>query len=413
MPKIKSVQAQEIIDSRGNPTVYAEIELDDGSAGAASVPSGASTGIHEALELRDGNEKRFGGKGVLKAVENVNKDISAELVGKDFSDQRELDETMIELDGTDNKAKLGANAILPVSLAYARAAAASQGVELYEYIAGIFGNQDMLLPRPMMNILNGGEHADNKIDIQEFMVMPEVEGMAEKIRVGCEIFHTLKKILNKQGYSTGVGDEGGFAPELKSNEEALQMIMEAIEQAGYQPGKDVNLAIDAAASSFYKEKENVYYFKSEDKTLTAAELIDVYAGWVDKYPLISIEDPLAEDDWDNWQIFTEKLGDKIQVVGDDLLVTNVERLRRGIKEKAINAILIKLNQIGSLTETLDCIKEAKEAGFNNIVSHRSGETEDTFMADLVVGTAAGQIKTSVSRSERTAKYNRLMKIERG
>ena len=413
MLKIKKTRAQEIIDSRGNPTVFAEMWLEDGSYGKSAVPSGASTGIHEALELRDGDEKRRGGRGVLKACENVNTTINDALAGKEIKNQRELDEAMIELDGTENKSKLGANAILGVSLAFARAAAASQGVELYQYLADIYGTKELVMPRPMMNILNGGEHADNKVDVQEFMIIPEVEGMAERVRVGCEIFHTLKKILKEENYSTGVGDEGGFAPELKSNEEALQLIMEAITREGYKPGKDVNLALDVAASSFYKEENGVYFLESEGKTLKAKELTNVYKEWIDKYPLVSIEDPLAEDDWESWQVFTAECGDKVQIVGDDLLVTNIKRLEKSISEKACNAILIKLNQIGTLTETLDCMRRATEAGYNNIVSNRSGETSDAFIADLAVGTAAGQIKTgSVSRGERTVKYNRLMRIER-
>ena len=413
MFKIKKTRAQEIIDSRGNPTVFVEVWLEDGSYGKAAVPSGASTGIHEALELRDGDEQRRGGRGVLKACENVNTSINDALAGKDIKDQRELDEVMIKLDGTENKSKLGANAILGVSLAFARAAAMSQDMELYEYLAKIYDNGDLVLPRPMMNILNGGEHADNKVDVQEFMIIPEVKGMAERVRVSCEIFHTLKKILKEENYATGVGDEGGFCPELKSNEEALQLIMEAITREGYKPGKDVNLALDVAASSFYKKESDVYFLESEGKMLKAKELINVYKEWIDKYPLVSIEDPLAEDDWQNWQILTAEFGDKIQIVGDDLLVTNVKRLERSISEKAANAILIKLNQIGSLTETMDAMKMATKAGYNNVVSHRSGETSDAFIADLAVGTAAGQIKTgSVSRGERTVKYNRLMRIER-
>lgn len=413
MFKIKKTRAQEVIDSRGNPTVMAEVWLEDGSWGEASVPSGASTGVHEALELRDGDEQRRGGRGVLKACENVNTTINGAVAGKVLKDQRELDEAMIELDGTDNKSKLGANAILGVSLAFARSAATSRGVELYEYIADVFGNKELKMPRPMMNILNGGEHADNKVDIQEFMIIPEVEGMAERIRVGCQIFHTLKKLLKEENYSTGVGDEGGFAPELKSNEEALRLIIEAIDREGFKLGKEVNLALDVAASSFYKKDADVYYLESENKTLSAKELTNVYREWMNKYPLVSIEDPLAEDDWQNWQIFTKECGDKIQVVGDDLLVTNIKRLEKSVEEKAANAILIKLNQIGSLTETLDCMQKATDAGYKNVVSHRSGETCDPFIADLAVGTAAGQIKAgSVSRGERIAKYNRLVQIER-
>ncbi|MBU1178255.1 phosphopyruvate hydratase [Patescibacteria group bacterium] len=413
MFKIKKTRAQEIIDSRGNPTVFAEMWLEDGSYGKSAVPSGASTGIHEALELRDGDEKRRGGRGVLKACENVNTTINDAIVGKGLKDQRELDEMMIELDGTDNKSKLGANAILSVSLAFARAAAAAQEVELYQYLADVYGTKELVMPRPMMNILNGGEHADNKVDVQEFMIIPEVDGMAERIRVGCQIFHTLKKILKEENYSTGVGDEGGFAPELKSNEEALQLIIEAINREGFRPGQDVNLALDVAASSFYKKENDVYFLESGEKTLSAKELMNIYKEWMDKYPLVSIEDPLAEDDWENWQVFTEECGDKIQIVGDDLLVTNIKRLEKSIEEKAANAILIKLNQIGSLTETLDCMQKATKAGYNNVVSHRSGETSDAFIADLAIGTAAGQIKTgSVSRGERTVKYNRLMRIER-
>lgn len=411
MARIKEIAAREILDSRGNPTINVEIILNTGEEGGASVPSGASTGAHEALELRDQDDKRYGGKGVLKACENVNNIITHYICNRDIKDQRELDERLIDLDGTKNKNKLGANAILGVSLAFARAMANAKHIELFKYIQEISKTEKIELPRPMMNILNGGKHADNRIDIQEFMIIPKVEEFSEKVRIGSEIFHILKEILKEAGYATGVGDEGGFAPDLQSNEQAIEIIIKAIEKAGFIAGKNVNIAIDAAASSFYQDGK--YYFESEDKKMSANELIDLYDQWSEKYPIESIEDPLFEDDWEGWHIINERLGDKVQIVGDDLFVTSVERLNRGIEENSANAILIKPNQIGSLTETIDCINKAKKANYQTIISHRSGETCDTFIADLACGTAAGQIKTgSLSRSERVAKYNRLMKIDK-
>jgi enolase len=408
MALIEEVHAREILDSRGNPTVEVEVVLDDGTVGRAAVPSGASTGAHEAVELRDEDETRYLGKGVQKAVDNVNAIIGPELVGMSALDQVGIDHLMIELDETPNKAKLGANAILGVSIAVAKAAAESQGLPLYQYLGGVNAKQ---LPVPMMNILNGGKHADNNVDIQEFMVMPVgASCFAEALRMGTEIFHNLKKVLKGKGLNTAVGDEGGFAPNLKSNEEALSVIMEAIKKAGYVPGQDVLLALDVAATELYKD--GVYHLEGEGVTKTSDEMIEFYANLAEKYPIVSIEDGLSEDDWDGWNKLTKRLGSKVQLVGDDLFVTNTERLARGIKEGTANAILIKVNQIGSITETLDCIEMAKRAGYTCIISHRSGETEDATIADIAVATNAGQIKTGApSRSDRVAKYNQLLRIE--
>jgi enolase len=410
MTEIIDVRAREILDSRGNPTVEVEIGLASGAYGRFSVPSGASTGQHEALELRDGDKGRFLGKGVRKAVENVNKRIAPEIIGLDATDQIALDKLMIDLDGTPNKAELGANAILGVSLAAARAAAMALEVPLYRYIGGVHAN---ILPVPMMNILNGGRHAVNNVDMQEFMVAP-IGGatFAESLRYGAEVFHHLKKVLTKAGKSSGVGDEGGFAPQLDSNEEALQVIMEAIDASGFKAGTDVAIAMDPAASEFYDSERKVYMLKGDDKELSSDEMVEYWADKVDKYPIISLEDGLDEDDWDGWAKLNKKLGDKIQLVGDDLFVTNTERLAKGIREGSANSILIKVNQIGSLTETLDCIRMAHTHSMTTQISHRSGETEDTTIADLAVAVGAGQIKTgSASRSERVAKYNQLLRIE--
>lgn len=408
MLEIIRVKGREILDSRGNPTIEVEVELSNGVTASAIVPSGASTGIHEALELRDGDKKRYMGKGVMKAVENVER-IAAEIVGMSALDQRLLDETMIELDGTDNKSELGANAMLGVSLAVARAAASSLGLPLFRYIGGLRSDT---LPVPMSNIINGGSHADNNVDLQEFMVMPVgAESFREGIRMNAEIFHTLKKILKDKGLSTGVGDEGGFAPNLKSNEEALDVIVEAIKKAGFVPGKDIVIALDPAASEFFEDGKYVFK-KSSGKSMTSAEMVDYWESLVNKYPIYSIEDGMAEDDWDGWLLMTERLDDRIQIVGDDLFVTNVERLGEGIQRGVANSILIKLNQIGTLTETLDTIEVAHRAGYTTVISHRSGESEDTFIADLAVAVNAGQIKTgSICRSERIAKYNQLIRIE--
>jgi enolase len=397
------------MDSRGNPTVCADVTLDVGIRAHAMVPSGASTGEHEALELRDGDAKRYGGKGVLKAVENIKEIIGPELIGEDPVDQLRLDRLMLDLDGTPSKSHLGANAILGVSMALARAAADALELPLYRYLGGAHA---ATLPMPMMNIINGGSHAGNNVDFQEFMIMPVGGGnFAEALRIGAEVFHSLKKVLSGRELSTGVGDEGGFAPDLKSNEEALQVIMEAITKAGYQPGQDVVLAVDVAASEFFKNGHYVFH-KSDGSSYDAAGMINFYQDLMAKYPIVSIEDGLAEDDWHGWQILTTSLGDRVQLVGDDLFVTNVQRLQRGIDEKVGNAILIKLNQIGTVTETLDAIRLANLHGYRSVISHRSGETEDAFIADLAVATGAGQIKTgSLSRSERIAKYNRLLLIE--
>ncbi len=405
---ITDITAREILDSRSNPTVEVDVLLEDGTLGRAAVPSGASTGAYEAVELRDGDPGRYKGKGVTRAVENVNETIAPEIVGFDALDQTGIDLTMIDLDGTPNKGKLGANAILGVSMAAARAAAASLGMPLYRYLGGAGAR---LLPVPMMNILNGGKHADNNVDIQEFMIMPlGADNFAEALRTGAEVFHTLKGVLKKKGMSTAVGDEGGFAPNLGSNEEALAVIMEAIEAAGYRPGEDVALAIDAAATEFFKDGK--YVLAGEGLAYSAAEMIDFYSRLVDKYPIVSIEDGLAEDDWEGWAELTRRLGGKVQIVGDDLFVTNTERLARGIKSGVANSILVKLNQIGTITETLETIEMAKQAGYTAVVSHRSGETEDAIIADFVVAVNAGQIKTGApSRTDRVAKYNQLLRIE--
>jgi len=411
MFRIVRINGREILDSRGNPTVEADVWLEDGSMGRAAVPSGASTGEHEAVELRDGEKARYLGKGTRKAVQNINKKIAAAVQGMDASDQEAIDRTMIMLDGTRNKGKLGANAILAVSMAVARAAALSYDMPLYRYLGGVSAS---VLPVPMMNILNGGAHADNSVDPQEFMVAPYgAPNFTEALRMGAEIFHTLKSVLKKKGYSTSVGDEGGFAPNLKSNEEAIEVILESITKAGYAPGKDVGLALDPAASECYDKGRKKYVFKKSDKSeRTSEQMIDFWANWVKQYPIISIEDGMAEDDWKGWKMMTDALGRKIQLVGDDLFVTNTDRLARGIKEGVANSILIKVNQIGTLTETLEAMQMAASAGYTSMISHRSGETEDTFIADLVVATGAGQIKTgSASRTDRVAKYNQLLRIE--
>jgi enolase len=409
MSLIEQVWAREILDSRGNPTVEAEVVLEDGTQGRAAVPSGASTGEHEAVELRDGDNDRYLGKGVSNAVENVNEKISYELEGMDALDQTAIDTALLALDGTPNKSNLGANALLAVSLATARAAAAFQEMPLYRYLGGVNAKT---LPVPMMNIVNGGAHADNNVDFQEFMVMPVgAENFSEALRVGAEIFHNLKKVLGSRGYSTAVGDEGGFAPNLKSNEEAIETILEAIEKAGYTAGENIMLALDPAASEFY-DGTNYVFKKSDKRTLSSDEMIAYWADWAEKYPIISIEDGLAESDWEGWRKITEQIGKKVQLVGDDLFVTNVEFLQKGIDTGAANAILIKVNQIGTLTETLDAIELAKTNNMTAVISHRSGETEDSFIADLAVATNAGQIKTgSLSRSDRIAKYNQLLRIE--
>ncbi len=405
--KIKKIVGREIIDSRGNPTVEADVILESGIMGRAAVPSGASTGAREAIELRDGDKSRFGGKGVLKAVDHVNNEIAKSLAGKDASDQQGIDDIMLKLDGTHNKSKLGANALLAVSMACAKAAAADAGKPLYEYLAT---ESSFLMPVPMMNIINGGEHANNSIDLQEFMIMPVgAPNINEALRQGAEVFHALKKVLDDKGMNTAVGDEGGFAPDLPSNESAIEVILEAIDKAGYQAGKDIYIAIDAASSEFYKDGK--YVLASEGKTLTASEFIDVLEDWVNKYPIISIEDGLAEDDWQGWKELTERLGKKVQLVGDDLFVTNTEIFKEGIEKSIGNSILIKVNQIGTLSETLAAIDMAKKAGYTAVISHRSGETEDTTIADLAVATSSGQIKTgSMSRSDRVAKYNQLLRI---
>ena len=410
MSEIIRVKGREVLDSRGNPTVEVEVELANGVTASAIVPSGASTGVHEALELRDGDKERYLGKGVTKAVENIEK-IAAEIIGMNALDQRMIDETMIGLDDTENKTNLGANAMLGVSMAVARAAAKSLGLPLYRYIGGLRSDT---LPVPMCNILNGGQHADNTVDIQEFMVMPVgADSFKEGLRMVAEVFHSLKKLLKSNGFSTGVGDEGGFAPDLASDEDALQVIMAAIEKAGYVPGRDVVLALDVAASELYDSDKELYEFKkSGAKSKTRVEMVEYYKYLVSKYPIFSIEDGMAEDDWEGWALMTEELGDKIQIVGDDLFVTNADRLGEGIERGVANAILIKLNQIGTVTETLDTIELAHRAGYSTVISHRSGESEDTFIADLAVAVNAGQIKTgSLCRSERIAKYNQLLRIE--
>jgi enolase len=409
--EITKVVGREILDSRGNPTVEADVYLSDGSMGRAAVPSGASTGEHEAVELRDGDQARYMGKGTRTAVENIETAIAPQLGGMDASDQSAIDHFMIELDGTENKSKLGANAILAVSMAVARAAAASYNMPLYRYLGGVSA---VLLPVPMMNILNGGAHADNSVDPQEFMIVPYgAEKFSEALRWGAEVFHALKKVLKKRGYSTSVGDEGGFAPNLKSNQEAIDVVLEAISEAGYRPGDDIGIALDPAASEFYDAGAKKYVFKKSDKSQhTSQQMVDFWEKWVGQYPIISIEDGMAEDDWDGWKLMTERLGTKIQLVGDDLFVTNTERLQQGIDRGVANSILIKLNQIGTVTETLDAIRMASQAGYTSVISHRSGETEDAFIADLAVATGAGQIKTgSLSRTDRIAKYNQLLRIE--
>ncbi|MBL1272078.1 MAG: phosphopyruvate hydratase [Oceanospirillales bacterium] len=412
MTKIANIKAREVLDSRGNPTVEADVILEDGTLGRACAPSGASTGSREALELRDGDASRYLGKGVLKAVAAINDKINNALKGKDAADQRGLDNIMLELDGTENKANLGANAILAVSLAAAKAAAESLGKPLYEHIADINGTSGKFsMPVPMMNILNGGEHADNNVDIQEFMVQPvAAKSFSEALRIGAEIFHSLKKVLQTQGLNTAVGDEGGFAPNLPSNEAALAIIKEAVEKAGYKLGTDITLALDCAASEFYKDSQ--YVLAGEGKSFDSAGFADYLAGLAERYPIVSIEDGMDESDWDGWKVLTDKIGEKVQLVGDDLFVTNTKILKRGIDTGVGNSILIKFNQIGSLSETLDAIKMAQDAGFTAVISHRSGETEDTTIADLAVATCAGQIKTgSLCRSDRVAKYNQLLRIE--
>ncbi len=410
MSIIIDVYGREVLDSRGNPTVEVEIALDDGSMGRAMVPSGASTGAFEAVELRDDDNDRYLGKGVLDAVEHVNGEIADELVGLEASDQRAIDEALIELDGTDNKANLGANAVLGASLAAARAAAQSSGLPLYKYVGGVNAH---LLPTPMMNILNGGVHADNNVDFQEFMVMPVGAGtFAEALRWCAEIYHTLKKVLHEAGLGGGVGDEGGFAPNFTTNEEPLEYIVKACKAAGYEPGVDIMFAMDPASTEFYNAEKGVYVLAGEGRELTSAEMVDYWEALVDKYPIISIEDGMAEEDWDGWKALTERIGSRVQLVGDDLFVTNATRLARGIKEGCANAILIKVNQIGSLTETLAAIQMAKQAGYACVMSHRSGETEDTTIADLAVACNTGQIKTGAPcRSDRVAKYNQLIRIE--
>jgi enolase len=411
MSLIESVHARQILDSRGNPTIEVEVTTSAGAFGRAAVPSGASTGTHEAVELRDGDKSKYMGKGVLKAVDNVNKKISEAIVGFSALEQNLIDKIMIELDGTPNKGNLGANAILGVSMAVAKAAAMESGMSLYRYIGGVSANT---LPVPMMNILNGGSHADNSIDFQEFMVMPvKADTFSDALRMGTEVFHTLKKVLHDSGLSTNVGDEGGFAPNIKSNEEAIEIVIKAIEKAGYKPGEDIFIAMDAAVSEFYDVKSKTYTFhKSDGKKLSSDEMVEYWAQWAKKYPIISIEDGMAEDDWDGWKKLTDKIGNKVQLVGDDLFVTNVKRLQQGIDTGVANSILVKVNQIGSLTETIAAVNLAKRNSYKSIMSHRSGETEDNTIADLAVALNTGQIKTgSASRSDRMAKYNQLIRIE--
>ncbi len=405
MTTIVSVRAREILDSRGYPTVEAEVELEGGAKGRAAVPSGASTGTHEALELRDGGS-RYLGKGVTRAVASVNERIAPELIGRDALDQEGVDRAMLELDGTPNKSNLGANAILAVSLAVARAASRALGLPLYRYLGGLYG---VTLPVPLMNVINGGKHADNRVDLQEFMLVPAgAKSFAEALRVGAEVFHTLREVLKAKGYSTNVGDEGGFAPELRGSEEALGLLLLAIERAGYTPGQEVSLALDVAASELYREGR----YHLEGRTLDAQEMVALLEDWVNRYPIVSLEDGLAEDDWEGWRLLTERLGARVQLVGDDLFATNPARLREGVERKVANAILVKPNQIGTLTETLEAIRLAQRSGYRTVISHRSGETEDTFIADLAVAANAGQIKTgSLSRSDRLAKYNQLLRIE--
>lgn len=411
MSQIAKIHARQVLDSRGNPTIEVDVITSNGSLGRAIVPSGASTGKHEAVELRDGDKKRYLGKGVLKAVDFVNTKIAKELEGLSVFEQNAIDQIMILLDGTSNKGKLGANAILGVSLAVAKAAAEELGMPVYRYVGGVNANT---LPIPLMNILNGGAHADNKIDFQEFMIMPvNADKFSEALRMGVEVFHNLKSVLKKKGYSTNVGDEGGFAPEIKSNEEAIETVLSAIEAAGYKPGKDIYIAMDAASTEFYDEKARVYHFhKSNGKKLSSEEMVNYWANWCKKYPILSIEDGMAEDDWKGWEMLTKKVGEKVQLVGDDLFVTNVNRLQKGIDAKTANSILVKVNQIGSLTETINAVNLAHRNSYTSVMSHRSGETEDTTIADLAVALNCGQIKTgSASRTDRIAKYNQLLRIE--
>ncbi|MCB9262878.1 MAG: phosphopyruvate hydratase [Flavobacteriales bacterium] len=411
MSEILNIHARQILDSRGNPTIEAEVITTTGAYGLAAVPSGASTGVHEAVELRDGDKNQYLGKGVTQAVENVNTTIAEALVGHDVTDQTLLDNMMIALDGTANKSNLGANAILAVSLALSKAAAMESGQSLYRYIGGVNAK---VLPVPMMNILNGGSHADNSIDFQEFMIMPvKADSFSHALRMGVEVFHYLKSVLKEKGYSTNVGDEGGFAPNIKSNEEAIETVLKAIERAGYKPGSDIFIAMDAATSEFYNQESGMYHFhKSSGQKMSSEEMADYWLNWTNKYPIVSIEDGMAEDDWKGWKTLTEKIGKKVQLVGDDLFVTNVRRLQEGINQKVANSILVKVNQIGSLTETIDAIQLATANQYTNIISHRSGETEDTTIADLAVAMNSGQIKTgSASRTDRIAKYNQLLRIE--
>ena len=414
MAEIVDIKAFEVLDSRGNPTVEADVVLASGAIGSACAPSGASTGSREALELRDGDKNRYLGKGVQKAVANINTTVRDLLMGRDAEDQRAIDQAMIDADGTENKANLGANAILAVSLATAKAVAAEKGIPLYQHIADINGTSGQYsMPVPMMNIINGGEHADNNVDVQEFMILPSgADSFTEAMMMGSEIYHHLKKVLSSRSLSTAVGDEGGFAPNLSSNEEAVQIILEAVEIAGYKPGEDVQISLDVAASEFFNKETGQYELTGEGRNLDADEIIDFYTQLVDRYPIFSIEDPLDENDWDGWKKMTASLGSRVCLVGDDLFVTNIKRLQRGIEEKSANAILIKLNQIGSVSETLDAIELARENGFKNVISHRSGETEDSFIADLSVATETGLIKTGAPcRSDRVAKYNQLLRIE--
>ncbi len=410
MAQIEFIQGREILDSRGNPTVEADVILGDGSFGRAAVPSGASTGEHEAVELRDNDKRRYQGKGVSQAVNNINTLIAADLAGRDAANQTEIDERMIALDGTPNKAKLGANAILAVSMAACRASAQSADLPLYRYLGGL---QARVLPVPMMNVLNGGVHADNTVDFQEFMIMPVgAKKFAEALRMCAETFHTLKKVLKERGYNTSVGDEGGFAPSLKSNVEAVEVLLEAITKAGYSPGRDIAISVDPASSEMYRDDGKYLFFKSDQSKKSSEEMIKLYADWVRQYPIVNLEDGLAQDDWEGWAMLTRELGGKIQLVGDDIFVTNTERLQRGIKEGVANSILIKLNQIGTVTETIRAIELGRRNGYTSVVSHRSGETEDAFIADFTVGLGTGQIKTgSASRSDRIAKYNQLLRIE--
>ncbi len=410
MTMIVGINGREILDSRGNPTVEVDVYLESGVIGTAAVPSGASTGEHEAVELRDGDKERYMGKGVLKAVQNVNDIIAESLVGMDATEQVAIDNMMLSLDGTDNKGKLGANAILGVSMAVAKAAAEALGLPLYQYLGGFNAKT---LPVPMMNIINGGEHADNSVDLQEFMIMPvNALSFREALRMGAEVFHNLKKVLAGKNYNTAVGDEGGFAPDLRSNEEALQVITAAVEKAGYRPGEDIFYALDVASSELYEKSSGKYNLASENRLLSSEEIVDFYADLVSKYPIISIEDGMDENDWDGWKLLTDKLGDKVQLVGDDLFVTNTKRLKQGIDQGIANSVLVKVNQIGSLTETFDCVEMAHRARYTSVISHRSGETEDATIADIAVATNAGQIKTgSASRSDRIAKYNQLLRIE--